>query len=131
FAFQILDENGKALSKSGLSNRSGGNIQIDMPANKETADYTLEIIPAFTNKELSANLSVNEVTYLPAPQTVSVKHNGRNILTLYPNSIKYIDVDFYKPELIIPADAEGYGKIYFKSPTTEKTEYELPINFKF
>lgn len=131
FAFQILDENGKALSKSGLSYRSGGSLEVDMPKNKETADFVLEIIPAFANKELSANLNVSEVTYLPEPQKVSVKHNGRAVLTLYPNSIKYIDVDFSKPELTIPADAEGYGKVYFNSPTTEKTEYELPINFKF
>ncbi|MDT3695062.1 MAG: S8 family serine peptidase [Ignavibacterium sp.] len=131
FAIQILDENGKALSKSGLSYRSGGNLSIEMPKNKETADYTLEIIPAFAHKELSANLSVEEITFLPEPQTVSVKHSGRALLTLYPNSIKYIDIDFSKPELTIPADAEGYGKIYFKSPTTEKAEYELPINFKF
>ncbi|MDD5609779.1 MAG: hypothetical protein PHY57_14780, partial [Ignavibacterium sp.] len=116
---------------SGLSYRSGGSLEVDMPKNKETADFVLEIIPAFANKELSANLNVSEVTYLPEPQKVSVKHNGRAVLTLYPNSIKYIDVDFSKPELTIPADAEGYGKVYFNSPTTEKTEYELPINFKF
>ena len=50
---------------------------------------------------------------------------------LYPNNIKYVDFNFAKPESTIPADANGYGKLYFKSPSTEKTEYELPINFKF
>ncbi len=131
YSFQILDENGKALSKNALSYRSGGTVSIDMPKDKETATFTLEIIPAFVHKELSATLNVNEITYLPAPQSVTVKNNGRTALSLYPNSIKYIDIDFSKPELNIPADAEGYGKIYFKSPSTSKTEYELPINFKF
>ena len=131
FAFQIIDENGKALGKGNLSYRTGGSVSINMPANKETADFVLQIIPAFASKELAANLSVSEITYFPSPVSVNAKSNGRTSLTLYPNNIKYIDFNFSKPEIEIPADATGYGKVYFKSPSTDKTEYELPINFKF
>ena len=131
FAFQILDETGKAISKGGLSYRTGGSVNVDMPSDKDSAKFVLEIIPAFASKELTANLEVNEITYFPAPISVDAKSNGRASLMLYPNNIKYVDFNFTKPELIIPADANGYGKLYFKSPSTEKTEYELPINFKF
>jgi hypothetical protein len=131
FAFQILDETGKAVSKGGLSYRTGGSVSVDMPADKDSAKFILEIIPAFASIELTADLNVNEVTYFPAPISVDAKHNGRTSLTLYPNNIKYVDFNFSKPELTVPADANGYGKLYFKSPSTSKTEYELPINFKF
>lgn len=131
FTFQILDETGKAVSKGGLSYRTGGSVSVDMPADKDSATFVLEIIPAFASKELSANLEVKEITYFPSPIHVDAKSNGKEALTLYPNNIKYVDFNFTKPELIIPADANGYGKLYFKSPSTDKTEYELPINFKF
>ena len=131
FAFQILDETGKAVSKGGLSYRTGGSVSVKMPSDKDSAKFVLEIIPAFASKELSANLEVKEITYFPTPISVDAKNNGRAVLTLYPNNIKYVDFNFSKPELAVPADANGYGKLYFKSPSTEKTEYELPINFKF
>ena len=131
FTFQILDESGKAVGKGGLSYRTGGSVSVNMPADKDSAKFILEIIPAFASKELTANLEVNEITYFPSPISVDAKSNGRGSLTLYPNNIKYVDFNFSEPELTVPADANGYGKLYFKSPSTEKTEYELPINFNF
>jgi tripeptidyl-peptidase II len=130
FAFQILDEKGKAINQDGLSYRTGS-ISIDMPADKDTANYVLEIIPAFASKELTADLGVKEITYFASPISVDVKSAAKTSITLYPNNIKYLDFNFSKPELTIPADAEVYGKVYFKSPSTGKIEYELPINFKF
>jgi hypothetical protein len=131
FAFQILDETGKAASKGGLSYRTGGSISVDMLADKDSAKFVLEIIPAFASKELTANLQVKEITYFPSPISVDAKSNNRPTLILYPNNIKYVDFNYSKPEITIPADAKGYGKLFFKSPSTDKTEYELPINFKF
>lgn len=130
FAYQVIDKEGKAISKGGLSYRTGS-LSIDMPADNDSVNYTLELIPAFASKELTADLSVKEITYFPAPVSVDAKNNGRPSLTLYPNNIKNVDFNFSKPELTLPKDACGYGKIYFKSPSTDKTEYELPINFKF
>ena len=127
FAFQVLNENGKAIAQDGLSYRTGS-ISIDMPEDKDTANYVLEIIPAFASKELTANLGVKEITYFSSPISVDAKNNGKTSLTLYPNNIKYVDFSFSKPETTIPADANYYGKIYFKSPSTGKTEYELPLN---
>lgn len=131
FAFQILDENGKAISKGGLSYRSGGNVSVDMPSDKDSAVYVLEFIPAFVSKELSANIFVDELTYLPNPTSLDVKNAGRNSLTLYPNNVKTIDVKFVKPEIDASLKGKGFGKIYFKSPVSGKTEYELPVYFKY
>jgi hypothetical protein len=130
FAFQILDEKGKAIGKDGLSYRTGS-ISIDMPTDKDTANFVLEIIPAFASKELTADLGVKEITFFSAHISVDAKNIGKTSLTLYPNNIKYVDFSFSKPEMNIPSVATGYGKLYFKSPSTGKTEYELPINFKF
>ena len=130
FTYQIVNEEGKAIKQGGLSYRTGS-INIDMLADKDSANFVLVIIPAFTSKELTANLSVNEITYFSSPISVDAKNNGKTSLTLYPNNIKYVDFNFSKPEITIPDDANYYGKIYFKSPSTGKTEYEFPINFKF
>jgi len=96
FAFQILDDNGKAIKKGGLSYRRD-NISVNMPADKDSISYILEIIPAFTSKELSATIDIKEITYFPAPITIDVKNNGKTSLTLYPNNIKYLDFNFSKP----------------------------------
>ncbi len=131
FAYQILDEKGKAVSKGGLSYRTGDPVSVDMPADKDSANYTLELIPAFVSKDLSANVFVDEFTFLPTPMNVDVKDAGKNSVTLYPNSIKTLDVKFVKPELIDSEKGVGFGKIFFNSPSTNKTEYELPIYFKY
>ena len=55
FAYQILDESGKAISKDGLSYRTGS-IVAEFSGDKDTVKYILEIIPAFVSKELNANL---------------------------------------------------------------------------
>jgi subtilisin family serine protease len=129
FSFQILDEKGKALSKNALSYRSGGTIGVEMKEEKDTIKYVLEVIPAFTHKELNAVLSVEEVTYFPSPVSLKTTNNGRASIILYPNNIKEIDLSYSLQGLTIPKDAGFYGKIYFKSPSSGKTEYELPTNF--
>lgn len=131
FSFQILDSSGKALSKNALSYRSGGNVSVELPGEKDSANYTLELIPAFVDKDLNAKVFIEELTYLSTPIKIDVKSAGRNSVTLYPNNIKTLDVKFFKPDTKYSADGFGFGKIYFKSTSTNKTEYELPINFKY
>jgi len=130
FSFQVVDESGKAISKNALSYGSGGNITAELPSDKDSAKYVLEIIPAFVNKDLKANVFIDEITNFNSPISVDAKNNGKPSLTLFPNSIKYVDFGFTLPDINI-ADEVFYGKIYFRSPSTQKKEYELPINFKF
>lgn len=131
FSFQILDSTGKAVSKNALSYRSGGTVSVELPNDKDSANFVLELIPAFVNKELSAKIFVQELTYLPTPVQLEVKNAGKKSVTLYPNNIKTIDVKFVMPDIYKSDGSLGFGKIYFKSQSTNNTEYELPINFKY
>ncbi|MEJ5261512.1 MAG: S8 family serine peptidase [Ignavibacterium sp.] len=131
FSFQILDSSGKAVSKNALSYRSGGNVNVELPEDKDSASFVLELVPAFVNAELSAKVFVQELTYLPSPIQLDVKNAGKKSVTLYPNNIKTIDVKFVKPSISKDNNPMGFGKIYFKSTSTNKSEYELPINFKY
>uniref|UniRef100_A0A832DMY2 Peptidase S8/S53 domain-containing protein n=1 Tax=Ignavibacterium album TaxID=591197 RepID=A0A832DMY2_9BACT len=131
FSFQILDSTGKAVSKNALSYRSGGTVSVELPDDKDSANFVLELIPAFVNKELSAKIFVQELTYLPTPVQLEVKNAGKKSVTLYPNNIKTIDVKFEMPDIYKSDGSLGFGKIYFKSPSTNNTEYQLPINFKY
>lgn len=130
FSLIILDENGKALSKNGLANRTGS-LSIRNSSDKDEVDYVLEIVPAFTHKEGKANLFIKEQTEFPSAISVDVKDQNRKATTLYPSNARNLKCTFSKPDHNIPDDAKVYGKIYFKSPSTEKTEYELPVYFKF
>lgn len=130
FSVMILNEEGKALAKNGLANKSGS-LSIKNSSDKDEVNYILEIIPAFTHKEGKATLFIKEQTEFPSAISVDVKDQNRKATTLYPSNPKSLKCSYAKPETIVPEDAKVYGKIYFKSPSTEKTEYELPIYFKF
>lgn len=130
FSVIILDENGKALEKNGLSNRTGS-LSIRNSSDDDEVKYQLQIVPAFTHKEGKATLFIKERTDFPSSVSIDVKDQNRKSVTLYPSNSRTLKCNFVKPEFLIPADAKVYGKIYFKSPSTEKTEYELPIYIKF
>lgn len=131
FSFQILDSTGKAVSKNALTYRSGGEVSVEIPQGKDSIECILELIPAFVNKDLSVKVIVEEKIYFNSPMPVEVKYSGKNSVTLYPNNLKRLDIKFSKPETNYFADYTGFGKIYFKSPSTNKIEYELPINFNY
>lgn len=130
FSMVIYDEEGIAVSKDGLS-FSTGSVSVQNPQGKESLNYVLEIIPAFTYSSSSMSINIEEVTNFIQTVSVDVKNNGNNSVTLFPNSSKTIICLFTKPETEIPADTQFYGKIYFKSLASSKTEYELPVYFKF
>lgn len=130
FSMVIYDEEGIAISKDGLS-FSTGSVSVQNPQDKESVNYILEIIPAFTNSSGSMSINIDEVTNFVKAVSVDVKSNKNNSVTLFPNSSKTINCNFTKPENEIPADAQIFGKIYFKSPASTKTEYELPVYFTF
>ncbi|NWF89482.1 MAG: S8 family serine peptidase [Ignavibacteriaceae bacterium] len=130
FALMIYDETGYAVSKDGLSYRTGV-IDIENHSNEDSVQYTLALIPAFVHKESDMIIKVNEITYFSSTVPVSVVNQGKRSVTLYPNSSKTLTFGLLKPEQNLPEDAEFYGKIYFRSPSSNKKEYELPLNFKF
>ena len=131
FSFQILDSTGKAISKNALSYRTGGEVSVEIPEGKDSIEYVLELIPAFVSKDMSAKVMVEEKIYLKSIIPLEVKCAGNTSVTLYPNNLKRLDIKFSKPEINYSQDYIGFGKVYFKSPSTNKTEYELPINFNY
>lgn len=130
FSLMILDSTDYAVSKDGLSYRTGS-ISVDNKADSDSIKYTLRIIPAFTHKNSEMTIRINEITYLSSSSLVKVTNLGKNSVTLYPNSPRTLKFETTKPDFSLPLDAEYYGMIYFKSPTTNKKEYALPLNFKF
>ncbi|MFN3693418.1 MAG: S8 family serine peptidase [Ignavibacterium sp.] len=131
FSFQILDSTGKAVSKNALTYRSGGEVSVEIPQGKDSIECILELIPAFVSKDMSSKVIVEEKIYLTLITPIEVKCAGNNSVTLYPNNLKRLDIKVSKPEINYSQDYTGFGKVYFKSPSTNKTEYELPINFKY
>ncbi len=130
FALMIFDTAGYAVSKDGLSYRTGS-ISVGNTSYEDSADYVFAFIPAFTHKNSEMTISVKEITYFSSPVPVNVANLEKRSVTLYPNSPRTIKFGLSKPDFNLPADAEYYGKIYFRSPSTNKKEYELPLNFKF
>lgn len=130
FSLMILDSSGYAVSKDGLSYRTGS-ISVDNSSDADSIEYTLAIIPAFTHKNAQMTIKVNELTNLSSSVPVNVTNLEKRAVTLYPNSPRTLKFGFTKPDFTLPADAKYCGKVYFKSPSTSKTEYELPLNFKF
>lgn len=130
FSMVIYNEDGIAISKDGLS-FSTGSVSVQNSQDKDNVNYVLEIIPAFTNSSGNMSINIDEVTNFIKAVFVDVKNNKNNSVTLFPNSLKTITCNFTKPENEIPAGAQFFGKIYFKSIISAKTEYELPVYFTF
>jgi hypothetical protein len=130
FALMIFDSSGYAVSKDGLSYRKG-TISITNFSYEDSAGYYLAFIPAFTHKTSSMTISVNEITYFSSSVPVNVNNLGKKSVTLYPNSPRELLFGLTNPDAALPNDAKYYGKVYFKSPSENKKEYELPLNFKF
>lgn len=130
FSMVIYDEEGIAISKDGLSFRTGS-VSVQNSQDKDSLNYLLEIIPAFTNSSGNMSINIEEVTNFVEALSVDVKSNKTNSMTLFPNSSKIINCNFTKPGNDIPTDAKVFGKIYFKSPASTKTVYELPVYFTF
>jgi len=126
----ILNKTGFAVSKVALHYRKGL-ISVSNYSNEDSVEYTLAFIPAFTNKNSAMKINVDEITYFSGSIQVNVTNLYKRSVTLYPNSPRTIKFVLTNPDVNLSADAKYYGKIYFKSPATNKTEYELPLNFKF
>ena len=130
FSLMILDKTGFAVSKVALHYRKGL-ISIKNYSYEDSVEYTLAFIPAFTNKNSEMRINVDEITTFSSSIPVNVTNLYKRSVTLYPNSPRTIKFVLTNPNVNLPADAKYYGKIYFKSPSTSKIEYELPLNFKF
>ena len=129
FAYQIYDTAGVVLETSGLSNKEGS-ITINNSAG-QTTNFKLELVPAMTNSDDEILVTVEEETGFVNPDDIVVTNQKRPAVSLYPSIPKELDVKVPDTDIPVPEGCKPYGKIYFESTATDKTEYELPINFNF
>ena len=130
FSMIIYDKNGKALNKDGLSYKEG-ELKIVKNFDTDIDSLTLALIPAFTDSSADILIHIKESSYLKNPETVSVTEDGRTSATLYPSIQRNLECIYRKPEIKKPAGSKFFGKLYFESEVSGKTEAELPIYLNF
>jgi tripeptidyl-peptidase-2 len=130
FAYQVLDDSGKAIVKDALSYRTGS-ISISSGLVPDSSNLTLELAPAFTNASDSMTITVKEETEMAPGQQFAVTGNARGRSSLYPSIEQQLYLNYSKPYYDIPEGAEVYGTIIFVSSSSKETEYELPITINF
>jgi len=130
FSFQILNDSGKAITKDGLSYRTG-EISVSRASVGDNAKLTFELVPAFTNATDSMTVTVKEKTEMEAKEPFEVAGNSKGTAYLYPSIEQKLYLNYSKPSYDIPGGAEVFGTITFVSSASNKTEYELPITINF
>jgi tripeptidyl-peptidase II len=128
FAILILDKDGIAVSKTGLSYKKGS-VSVRNNSDNENDTYTLELIPAFTHESGEMTIELTEKTKFTNSSNVDVTFAGKENVTLYPNIPVSLQCEYELPDLQIPEEAKLYGMIKFKSAANDNIEAELPVYF--
>ena len=126
----IYDSEGYVVSKSALS-YSTGSLKIYNNSDADSTEYIFEIVPGFAHETSMADIMLTETTYFRNQHDLDVFHDGKSIITLYPSLPEKIEVYYEMPNEYFPEDSQPMGKILFESASTNKTEYELPIQIIF
>jgi hypothetical protein len=129
-AMIIYDSEGVDVSSDALS-YSTGSVSINNTSDEDSTEYIFEIVPGFAHESSSADIKLTEFTSFKSEYTFNVVSDRRTSVTLYPSLPKEMEVYFDIPTEYFPQEAEPVGKIIFESTSNNKTEYELPIKFKF
>ena len=130
FSFQVLDDSGVALTKDGLSYRTGS-ITINAGEVNDGSNLTFELVPAFTNASDSMTAIVKEETEMGSQPQFSVTGNSRGSASLYPSIAQKLYLNYSDPGYDMPEGSLVYGTVTFTSSASQKTEYELPITINF
>jgi hypothetical protein len=129
-ALLIYDTNGVVLESDALSFRNGS-VSIINNSDAESTEYVFEIVPGFAHESSFADIDITEVTTFKSEYSFDVVSEKRAVVNLYPSLPKQIQIYFEVPNEFFPENSQPVGKILFESSTSKKTEYELPIKFKF
>ena len=130
FGLQIVDKEGNEISSAGL-NQKDGSIIVNNKFDAESTDLILKVSPGFVSEDMEADVYITDVTDFKSIKPVTVKNNNRTSIKLYPSVEEELTCEFAKPAEVIPEGAKPYGKIYLKSLSTDETEFETPVFFKF
>ena len=126
----IYDTEGVVVNSDALSFRNGS-VSIKNNSDADSTDYVFEIVPGFAHESSSADIDIIEVTTFKSEYSFNVVSEKRSSINLYPSLPKQIQIYFDMPNEFFPENSQPVGKISFESSSTKKTEYELPIKFKF
>ena len=128
FGIQIFDQNGRAVSVSNFSYKDA-EISIYNSASEESREYTLVLSPGFVEKTDNMVIDVKEETLFNESLPVSVNSKGKSLLILYPSIMENLDLNYDISEVDFPENSTPMGRLYFNSPESDKTIYELPLYF--
>jgi len=129
-AFIIYDSEGVDVNNDALGYKTGI-IRINNSSDADSVEYLFEIVPGFAQESSSADIHLTETTTFGADHSIDVVSERRPAVTLYPSLPKQLQIYFDVPNEYFPDNSQPVGKISFESSSTKKTEYELPIKFKF
>lgn len=129
-ALLISDTDGYFVESDALS-YSNGSISIPNTSDSDSTEYILEIVPGFALGSSSADIKLTEIATFKSDYSINVLSEKKPNVNLYPSLPKQLQIDFEKPNEYFPDNSHPFGKIIFESSSTKKTEYELPIKFKF
>ena len=101
------------------------------PVKFDSTEYIFEIVPGFAFESSSADIQLTEITTFKADYVFDVSSERKSSVTLYPSLPKQLQINFTIPNEFFPENSQPTGKILFESASSKKTEYELPIKFKF
>jgi hypothetical protein len=106
-------------------------VSINNTSNADSSEYVFEIVPGFAQETSSASIKLTEFTTFKSEYNFDVVSDRRSNVTLYPSLPKQLEINFEAPNEYFPINSQPVGKITFESSSTKKTEYELPLKFKF
>lgn len=129
-ALLIYNKDGVTVESNALS-YSNGSISINNSSDNDSTEYVFEIVPGFAHETSSADVDITEVTTFKTEYTINVLSEKKPSVNLYPSLPKQLQIYFDVPNEFFPENSQPFGKISFESSSTKKTEYELPIKFKF
>ncbi|MDH3268943.1 MAG: hypothetical protein OEM46_08825, partial [Ignavibacteria bacterium] len=129
-ALLIYDNEGFEVNSDALS-FSNGSLSVKNSSDADSTEYEFVIVPGFAHESSFANIDITEVTTFKAEYNFNVLSERKSSVTLYPSLPKQLQINFDVPNEFFPKNSQPIGKISIESSTSEKTEYELPIKFKF
>jgi subtilisin family serine protease len=128
FSVLIINDSGKAVEKDGLNFPEGGISIINTSEEADSTNYKLLIIPAFTNRSGTAEVSVVEETYMKNPDSIATPYSKK--VSFYPDIEKTIEFKVQRPSFYYPPDTMPFGKIEFKTNRDNRVELEFPLIYK-
>ena len=126
----IYDEDGITVNSDALSFKTGV-ISVTNNSNEDSTKYVFTIVPGFVNESGTADINLTETTYFKNDYPINIISDGTSTVSLYPSLPKQLKISFHAAGESSPDNSVPFGKITFESKSTKKTEYELPIIFRF